>query len=120
MYLGKNAKSKTPACIHKEWSLEIFRIEWVEVEEDLPQKPHLHCDTCGITAKTALSKKEAREFKGYNDKSESLQVCGKCQHRRDVEYSDVDCLYDSTDTDLLWCDICGEVIQGVYLHDNYS
>ena len=120
MYLGRNAKSKTPACTHKDWSLEIFRIEWVEVEEDLPQQPHLHCDACGITAKTALSKKQAREFKGYNDKSESLQVCGKCQNCLNVEYSDADSLYDSCDIDWYRCDICGEVIQGMYLHDNYS
>ena len=45
MYLGRNAKSRIPACIHKEWPLEIFRIQWVqvmEVEGDLRYKPHLH------------------------------------------------------------------------------
>ena len=120
MYLGKSAKAKTPGCNHKDWSLEIFRIEWVEVEEDLPQKPHLHCDACGITAKKALSKKEAREFKGYYDKPDRSQVCYECQHRTGVEYADAHCFYDSRDTDLLLCDICGEVIQGVYSHDNYS
>ena len=116
--MEENAKSKTPACIHKEWSLEIFRIEWVE--GDLRQNPHLHCDTCGITAKKALSKKESMEFKGYYDKPERVQACEKCQHRRDVEYSYVDCLYDSHDTDWYQCNICSEVIQGEYLDDNDS
>lgn len=120
MYLGRSAKLKTPACIHKDWSLEIFRIQWVEAEEDLRQNPHLHCDACGITAKKSLSRKEAREFKGYDDKPERLQACEECQHRHDVEYSGVDCFSDSLDTDLCRCDICGEVISGEYLQDNFS
>lgn len=118
MYLGRNAKSKTPACIHKEWPLETFSIKWVA--EEPGYNPHLHCHACGITAKKALPKKAAKEFEGYYDKPESLQACEECQHHTDVVYSGVDCLYDSSDTDLLWCDICGEVIESVYLHDNYS
>ena len=118
MYLRGNAKAKTPACIHKDWSLEIFRIQWVEV--DLRQDPHLHCDACGVTAKKALSKKEAMEFEGYYDKPERLQACDECQHRLDAGYSGVDSFSDSRDADLCRCDMCGKVIEDVYLQDNYS
>ena len=100
MYLGSKAKSRTPACIHKEYDLDIFRIQWVAVGEDLRYKPHLHCDACGKTAKDALPKKKAMEFRGYYDKPEILLACPDCQHHFDVEYSDTDCLGESRDIDL--------------------
>ena len=120
MYLGKKAKSRTPVCDHKEWPLEIFRIQWMEVEEGLRSKPHLHCDTCGITAKDALPKKKAQEFKGYYDKPERVQVCHECQYQHSVEYSDTDCLDDSRDIDWYRCDICGGTIQGEYPNGAYN
>ena len=120
MDLGMKAQSRTPACIHKELSLEVFRIEWVDVEEDLRYKPHLHCDTCGVTAKDALPKKKATEFKGYYDKPEILRACQECQHRCDVEYCDADCLGDVRDTDWYRCDICGGILHSEYLDDNGS
>ena len=85
MYLQRNAKSKTPACIHKDWSLELFRIEWVAA--DSGYNPHLHCDTCCTTAKAALPHKEAVEFEGYGDKPEGWEVCGPCGAWFDVEFS---------------------------------
>ena len=108
MDLGRNAKSRTPSCIHKEYDLDIFRIEWVE--EELGYNPHLHCDTCNVTAKDPLPKKKAMEFPGYYDKQEISLACQKCQHHFDVEYSDADCLGHRQDTDWYWCDICGEII----------
>ena len=117
MYLGRNVKSRTPACIHKDYeSLELFRIEWVA--EDSGYNPHLHCDTCSTTAKEALPKKEAMEFKGYYDKSEILLVCPDCRHCCDVEYFDADCLGHSRDIDWYRCDICGGPIHSKYLDDN--
>ena len=120
MDLGSKAKSRTPACIHKEYDLDIFRIQWVEVGEDLRYKPHLYCDTCGVTAKDSLPKKKATEFKGYYDKPEILLACPDCQHCFDVEYSYADCLGRHQDTDWHWCDICGEIIDSEHLDDNRS
>ena len=58
MDLGKNAKSRKPACKHADGSLDVsadfFRIEWVA--RDLGYKQHLHCEVCDITAKEALPK----------------------------------------------------------------
>ena len=112
MDLGRNAKSRTPACSHKEYPLEVFRIQWVVVEEDLRYKPHLYCDTCGVTAKDALPKKKAMEFDGYYDKQEISVVCPDCRHCFDVEYFDAGCLGHRRDTDWYRCDICGGAIQG--------
>ena len=85
MYLRRNAKAKTPECTHQDWSLAMFRIEWVA--EESGYNPHLHCDACGITAKKALSKKEAVEFDGYDDKPEGWEVCDTCKAWFDVEFS---------------------------------
>ena len=117
MDLGRNAKSRTPACSHKKYPLEVFRIQWMTVEEDLRSEPHLHCHTCGVTAKDALPKKKAMEFDGYYDKQEILLACPDCQHRADGEYSDTDCLGESGDADWYWCNICGGILHNEYPDD---
>ena len=85
MYIGSESKSQTPACIHKDWSLELFRIEWVA--EDSAYNPYLHCDACCTTAKAALPQKDAVEFEGYNDKPVGWEVCNACEEWFDVEFS---------------------------------
>ena len=95
MYLGRNAKSRTPACMHKDWSLELFRIEWVA--EESGYNPHLHCNTCSTTAKDALPQKLAVEFEGYDDKPEGWQVCDVCREWFDLEFSNSDHVCNSCD-----------------------
>lgn len=85
MYLGRNAKSRTPGCIHQDGVLELFRIEWVASESGY--KPHLHCDACCTTAKNALPKKSAVEFEGYDDKPEGWLECDTCGEWFEVEDS---------------------------------
>ena len=85
MYLGSRSKSRIPACIHQDWSLEMFRIEWVA--EESCYNPHLHCEACGTTAKNALPHKKAVEFEGYDDKPEGWQVCDVCRDWFDMDFS---------------------------------
>lgn len=89
MDLGNKAKSRTPACKHADWSLELsaefFRIEWVA--SDSGYKQHLYCKRCDITAKEALPKKKASEFEGYDDTPEGWLECDECGEWFDVEDS---------------------------------
>ena len=80
MYLGRNAKSRTPGCIHQdgvlELSTELFRIEWVASESGYKQ--HLHCDACCTTGKNALPPKLVVEFERYDDKPDGWLECDAC------------------------------------------
>ena len=108
MDLGKKAKSRTPACKHADWSLELsadfFRIEWVA--SDSGYKQHLHCKRCDITAKAALPKKKAVEFEGYDDKPDRWQECEICSVWFEVEYDDSERVCGDCATGWWECTLC--------------